>query len=356
LAHKILIVNPFGIGDVIFTTPVIRAIKNSWPDSRISYWCNQRVKEIFDNNLSIDKVFALSRGDLKRIYRTSKIKGIKEFLGLLFKIKKEKFDILLDFSRDHRYNLIAKILGIKRRIGFNYRNRGRFLTDKINIDGYSDKHMVEWYLELLKFLQIQPKDKYLELTVSKADRISAWNILARSGIKNDDLVVGIAPGAGISWGKDAQFKHWPADKFAQLSDKLVADCAAKVVILGDNLERHIVDAIRHSAKFGFIDLVGATDLRQLIAIISSLNLLITNDGGPMHVAVATGIKSVSIFGPVDENVYGPYPASANHIVVKSNIDCRPCYRQFRLPLCERDRECIKSIGVEEVFAVARRLL
>jgi ADP-heptose:LPS heptosyltransferase len=72
-------------------------------------------------------------------------------------------------------------------------------------------------------------------------------------------------------------------------------------------------------------------------------------------AVALGVKTVSIFGPVDEKVYGPYPASQNHIVIKKELSCRPCYQYFRTPVCDRNRECIKSISVEEVLDAVRRL-
>ncbi len=151
---KFLIINPFGVGDVLFTTPVITSLKDKYPDSTIGYWCNERVKDIFADDPNIDKIFALSRGDLKRTYGNSRLEGIKRFLWLAFSIKKEKFDVVLDFSLDHRYSLLAKLLGIKKRIGFNYKNRGRFLTDKIDIDGYEDKHVVEYYLDLLKFIKM----------------------------------------------------------------------------------------------------------------------------------------------------------------------------------------------------------
>lgn len=111
---KFLLINPFGIGDVLFTTPVIRAIRDSYPDGSIGYWCNERVKDILKDNKNIDFVFALSRGDIKRMYRQSRLKGIYRFFSLLRSIKKHRFDIAVDFSLDHRYSLLAKILGIKK--------------------------------------------------------------------------------------------------------------------------------------------------------------------------------------------------------------------------------------------------
>ncbi len=355
--RKFLIVNPFGIGDVLFTTPVIRAIKDSEPNSIIGYWCNERVKDILRNNPNIDKIFALSRGDLKKIYRKSIFQGIYKSLNLLYKIRKEKFDTLLDFSLDHRYSLIAKFFGIKKRIGFNYKNRGRFLTHKIDIDGYSDKHVVEYYLDLLKPIGIKPKNYNLELIISQSCRRKSKDILAECGINDKDLIIGIAPGAGASWGQDASLKHWPAIRFGQLADRIINDFGAKIVILGDESERPIADTIINSMHNQAIDLVGRTSLEELSAVINNLHILIANDGGPLHIAVTLGKKTISFFGPVDPKVYGPYPPDEKrHIVLRKNLSCSPCYSKFRLSPCQKNKECLEKIDVEEALEAVNRLL
>ena len=154
-SNRILFINPFGIGDVLFTTPVIRTIKESNPDLVIGYWCNKRVEDILKHNPCIDKIFALSRGDIKKIYKESLFKGFLTFLGLIKDIRKEKFDASIDFSLDHRYGLWSKIAGIRQRIGYNYHNRGRFLTKSLKIaDYYKAKHVVDYYLDLLKLIDI----------------------------------------------------------------------------------------------------------------------------------------------------------------------------------------------------------
>ena len=227
---KILIINPFGIGDVLFTTPVIRAIKDSLPNATISYWCNERVKPVLKNNKNIDKIFALSRGDIKKIYSRSKLEGVYKSFSLLQSIKKEKFELAFDFSLDHRYSLLSKFVGIKKRIGFNYKNRGRFLTDKIDIDGYTTKHVAEYYLDLLKFINIKPKTYNLDLSAARENRIRIQEMLAQLNISSNDLLIGIAPGGGASWGKDASLKHWPAIKFAQLADGIIKNYDAKIIV------------------------------------------------------------------------------------------------------------------------------
>ncbi len=353
---KFLIINPFGIGDVLFTTPVVRAIKESLPESRIGYWCNERVGDILKDNPRIDRVFALSRGDLKRISGRSRIEGLRSSWGLFAGIKKEHFDISLDFSLEHRYSLISKLAGIRRRIGFNYKNRGRFLTDSQDLAGYQDKHAVEYCLGLLEPLGIKAKDPGLELFINPQAQSKAELIVKDLRISGKELLIGISPGAGVSWGENAVYKHWPAERFAQVADKFSKDSRARILLLGDETEKHLAERIIKAVSARPLDLTGKTTLRELAAIIARLNLLVANDGGPLHMAVALGVKTVSLFGPVDERVYGPYPASDKHIVLKRDLTCRPCYKNMRFNGCVNNRLCLEGISADEVYQKARNLI
>lgn len=356
---KYLIINPFGVGDVIFTTALINAIKESEPFSSVSYWCNSRVKDIFKDDPRIDKVFALTRGDLKKIFEESVFKGICRLLNLLAAIKKEKFDSTIDFSLDSRYGFISFLLGIRKRIGLNYKKRGVFLTHRINICGYSDKHVAEYYLDLLRFIDNSPlksKPYNLKIFVSENNSIKARIIFERAGIKDIDTVVAVSPGAGASWGRNASFKHWSAIKYAQLADKIINVFKAKVLIIGDISEQPIADIVVTAMKNQTVNLTGKIGLPELFAVLKNTRLLITNDGGPLHIASALGIRTVSIFGPVDERVYGPYPLSDEHIVVKKDIACRPCYQKFKMPVCSYNKECLNALSTDEVFEAVRRQL
>ncbi len=374
--EKILIINPFGIGDVLFTTPLIRALKEKYPDCFIGYWCNERVRDLLKTEPIIDKIFPLSRGDIKRVY-----KGLKRFavlLDLIWGIRRNRFDIAFDFSLDSRYGLWSKLAGIKRRIGFNYKGRGRFLTDKVDLEGYFDRHVVDYYFDLLKLIDSSSaplRVRYCySINVSKDNSVKARKALAEAGIKPSDLVVGIAMGGGASWGRDAVYKQWPAEKFGQLAGRLVNECGAHVVLMGSADEKPLADIVMgkmgqsplgtvpifpsrpRNDSANIVDLTGKLSLEELAATIKELKLLICNDGGPLHMAVALGVDTVSIFGPVDERVYGPYPLSEKHIVVKNDISCRPCYKNFRFIGCDYNRRCLEGISVDEVYERVKGLL
>lgn len=353
---RLLCINPFGIGDVLFTTPVIASFKAAYPKSFIGYWCNERVAPLLRYNPAVGKVFALSRGDLKRRAATSPAKAVAGLWGLVRGIKRERFDLVFDFSLDHRYSLLAKLLGIKYRIGFDYKGRGRFLTTALPLAGYQDRHVVDYYLELLQCCGFPVVDRQLHLSVPQGHLLASRRLLHRAGLTTDRPVVGICPGAGASWGKDAGIKHWPAESFARLAERLLQERGCQVVLLGDAAEKPLTEAIAAKMSCKVANLAGQLTLEEFVAVVSSLSLLVANDGGPLHIAVARGVATLSFFGPVDEKVYGPYPASAAHRVMTSQVDCRPCYRNFRLAACRKQRACLTGITVEQAFSAAAELL
>ncbi len=351
---KILIVNPFGIGDILFTTPLAASLTEGGHD--VYYWSNERVSELLRHNPNVKGVFSLARGDIKKIFNRSTGEGVARSFGMFKRLKKERFDAALDFSLDYRYGLILLLLGIKKRVGFNYKERGRFLTDAVKIEGFKKRHMVEHYNDLLPFIDstIKPVHK-LELSAGTDYLKEAELFLREHGVVAKDILVGIAPGGGESWGKDAFRKRWPKEKFAYVAEKLSSENGYKIVVFGASDESDICGYISEKTGKASIDTCGKLTLGQYAAILERCKLLITNDGGPLHMAVALGVPTVSIFGPVDEKVYGPYSDSSKHIVISGTAECRPCYRNFRYPLC-KTFICLDSIEPERVLDAAKKIL
>lgn len=353
---RVLIINPFGIGDVLFTTPVIRTLRQSHPDIYIAYLSNIRTAKILEANPNVDKVFVFEKDYFRQLGRESKLKCLKEFNNLLNSIKKEKFDAAIDLSLGKHYSFFCWLIGIKKRVGFNYKNRGFFLTDKINIDGYQAKHVVEYYLDLFKFLNIDYKDDYLDLFIPEETKAWSERFLKEHDVDSRDTLVAVVPGGGASWGKDASIKQWSADKFATVADRLSNEYKVKILVMGDLKDKETCLKVVSSAKTAVIDCCGKTEILQSASLLGKCKLVIANDGGPLHLAVATGAKTVSIFGPVDDRVYGPYPRNNNHMVIKASLPCQPCYQRFKLSPCEKDRQCLREISEGEVFEAAKELL
>ena len=342
----------------MFTTPVIRAIKEAYPQAFIGYWCNERVEPVLKNNPNIDKIFALSRGDWKKIWKRNKIEAIRRGWDLRKEILNEKFEISIDFSLDHRYGLMARSFGIKRRIGINYKNRGKFLTEKIDIDWYKDKHVVEYYLDTLSFLNIpRPQNPRLEVFLSSEERQWADRFLKENRLEEKDSIIGVSPGGGESWGENAVYKHWPVENYRELIKVIIRESNSKVIIFGSQSEIEICKTVSSDLlEDKVINTAGELTIFQFIALLEKCKLLICNDGGPIHVATGLKVNTVSIFGPVDEKVYGPYPPEENHIVIKKDLPCRPCYRNFRFPGCNNNHRCLRDITVKEVYSAVKELI
>ena len=117
---RILIINPFGIGDVLFSTPLISNLKAADPEGYIGYICNIRAKDAIYNNPGLNEIFVFEKDEYRNLWKQSKVKCIKKFIAFLFKIKSRRFDVAIDLSLGHQYSLFLWLIGVRKRIGYNY--------------------------------------------------------------------------------------------------------------------------------------------------------------------------------------------------------------------------------------------
>ena len=355
--QRILIVNPFGIGDVLFSTPLIRALRRAFPEARLAYLCNRRTEEILRRNPHIDQYFIYEKDELLAQWRRNRVEGLTALLSLLWHIKRQRFDAAIDLSLGERYGFFLALLRLPRRIGFDFRHRGRFLTHRFAMDGYDHQHVVEYYGQLLAMIGIQLRERDLELVPTEEDRRLARERLAGLVPSSTRALIGVIPAGGVSWGLQANFRRWSPTGFIEVGRALSQRHGATILIFGEPKDQeecaHIAQAIGPSA----VDLSGHTTLGQFVSLIGRCHLVISNDGGPIHIAASQSVPTVSIFGPVDPDVYGPYPPGPRHrIVSRLDLPCRPCYHRFKLPPCPYERACLTTLEAEDVLAVCEEAL
>ncbi|MCK5179864.1 MAG: glycosyltransferase family 9 protein, partial [Candidatus Omnitrophica bacterium] len=247
---KILIINTFGVGDVLFTTPLISNLKANDPDIFIGYICNRRTMPLLDRNAKVDRLFVYERDEFDTVYQRSKVAFVTKFRQFLREVKSEQFDFVLDVSLSRGASFLTWLIGIKHRIGFNYKNRSLFLNKKIPLEGYERKHVVEYYLSLLEDFGGVIRSKDLELTLNEDDLNWAERFMFSNGaFSNGNPVIGIVPGGGASWGKESAYKRWPAGKYAKLADKLIEKFSTITILMGDKNElslcTKVSDAMSH---------------------------------------------------------------------------------------------------------------
>lgn len=352
---KILIINPYGIGDVLFTIPLVRNLKHHFPQSVISYLSNRRCSQFLQHYSYIDKVFVYERDEFKSLLSKSFFSFLKESRQLFDSIRNSKFDYVIDFSLNGSFSFLSWINGIPKRIGFNYKNRSPYLTKKIPLSGYESKHVVEYYLSILDYWSLPVMDRHLDIPVSTEAEAWVKQQMKERGVSLTQLRIGLVPGGGASWGKDAHYKRWRAENYAKLADKMVEKLKAQIILMGSLEEKDISRRIVELAKHKIVDFSAETSILQLAHLFQSCSAVVVNDGGPLHLAVASGTKTVSIFGPVDPVVYGPYPLSRDHRVVVADVVCRPCYRQFRRAQCSHI-SCLNLITTEDVLRKVEEVL
>ncbi len=352
---RILIANIFGIGDVLFTTPLIENLTKNMEGVSIDYLCNARTRDIADSIPDVGGIFVYEKDDILRRWNRSRMECIRAIYGLFSSIRRNRYDAVLDFTLSRKFGLFFMLSGIPRRIGLDYRRRGLFLTHKLPLEGFEGRHVVEYYLDLLRFLEVPVSAGEMRLAPDERSLDWASNYLKDKGAGSGPRVA-IVPGGGASWGERAPRKRWESSGFLRVADALAGQ-GIEVALFGDPSESALCREISKNMAQGPFAVENSLTLKQYIALLSKFDLVVCNDGGPLHMAVALGVRTVSIFGPVDERVYGPYPASGNHRVIRAlEIPCRPCYSRFKLPECPEQMRCLTEIDPEEVVGACLELL
>ncbi|MBN1405901.1 MAG: glycosyltransferase family 9 protein [Candidatus Omnitrophica bacterium] len=349
--RKILLIKFCCLGDAVLTLPAIRALRHRYRNSEITMLCTPRTHDIYEWCSLADKIIT---------FGVSGQKGKIELFGkallllkILIALRREKFDIVIDF--DNYYTLttiIGRFAGAPVRVGFASPGQGRkyFLTHRVNYTG--NRHMVEFYADLVRALGIDVSDKNIDIasgvSPEKIDFIRKF--LRNKGYDSLLPLIAIGPGRSHNW----HFLRWDEEKFVKVAKELHNRYNAMIVIVGGKSEREIADRIMKKSNSGMmINAVAMLPLDLLIAMFKICDLFICNDSGPMHIAAGAGTPTLAVFGPANHVRWGPY--GSMHRVVRKNIPCSPCLFMGRMKNCA-SLKCVENIEPEEVVSAASRML
>ncbi len=343
-ASRILFVNPFGIGDVLFSSVLVSRVKGLCPDAHLAFLGNRRVQPLLRGIKAIDRVWVLERDEWRASWRRDKAGFLKNAWAMFRALQKERYDIVFDLSLSDAYGFWFMLMGVPARAGFRFRGRGKFLNHALPLTGYGDKHVAEYQMDLLGFFEDGAQDAGATARMHYCPGVqeieSAQRMLPGQGF------IGIAPGGGESWGRDAGVKRWPAAHYARLIERLEGR-GYRPVLLGGPADAEVVGQVLRELKNECTSFAGRLSLAETAAVMRRCSFLLTNDGGLLHLAVAQDIPTASFFGPTDARVYGPYPHSGRHLILTRDLSCSPCYKNFRMPPCPFDRACLEQLSAEE---------
>ncbi len=332
---RILVVNVNWLGDAILTTPVFKAIKEKFPDSYVGVLCIERVEEVFENNPYIDEIIIF---DEKKNHK-SIFKKIK-FVG---KLRKRRFETVFLIHRSFTKALVCFLAGIPERIGY-LRPKNIFVINKsVQPPVCNDIHRQDYYLSLFEQSGITIKDRLPKIYTSE-DKTQRHEDLISAAHNKYKYLAGINPSA--NW----LLKRWPQKMFALLCDKLIKELNCGIFFIGAKSDSGTVSAVTQMMENEYFNLCGKTDVKELAHLIEHMDLFISNDSGPAHLAASLGVPTLVFFGPTSPKMTSP--RGRNVKILEKPHGCQvPCYKLDCV-----DNVCMKNISVDDAFVEAKLLL
>ena len=345
---KILIIKFGAIGDCVLTTPAVRAIRNIYKKSFITYLVGEKANQVFKGNPNIDEIVIFTEKHyFPRITNLLRYCLNRE---LIKKLKSFKFDLVIDFESSYKSYYISALAKTKNRLGFSLSGRRGYLDFLYNYGvkpGSSVIYQVDRYLELISNppCNIVTEDIKTEVFVSQESRNYIEKFLAEySTVRygNKSLV-------GMNPATLAVSKRWPKENYAKLADIIIDKFGADIIFTWGPGELDYIKEIERLMKKKPV-IAPQTDINQLAVLIEKCNLFITNDTAPMHIAKALEVPTIAFFGPTNPEVWAC--TDDKFIVVKAkDISCGPCDDfNCKTPVC------MDKITVEEVGGIVSKFL
>lgn len=333
---KILLIRLRRIGDIIMTTPALSALRENFPQAHISYIVEKPYRELVEGNPILDEIHVLPKNQ-----------STKEFLRFIHRIRKEKYDVILDFHGGPRASLITIFSKAKLKIGYRIKYRN-FVYDILLPRGRKNRcfHSVENHINLVKALGvpiITPFPLYLpQAREYEAERVK--KLVKEYGLVGFKIVA-----LHISAGNE--FRNWGVENLVELIRLLSQHPEIKIVLIGAEEDKNAEEIILKKTSLPLISLVGRLNLRELRELILFSSLFVGPDSGPMHIAASTPTPIVAYFGPTLPAHFAPWQAKA--FVIEKEFDCRPCKQKRCL---YEDFRCLRSIKPEEVYRASFRFI
>ena len=349
---SILLIRPDHLGDLLFATPAIRALRAALPQVYIACLVGPWSKAVLRNNPHLDEVMTCPFPGFTRQPKPSPLQPYSLLWRYARWLRARRFDLAVVLRFDHWWGaLLAYLAGIPRRVGYDVAEVRPFLTEAVPY--VPGRHEVEQNLALVERAagcELPMADSPLEFHLTAEDRAFAEGFLTERGVGEGDLLICIHPGAG------APVKLWREEAWARVGDALARRYGAKIILTGSAGERPLCEAIARRMAAEPIVAAGETTLGGLAALMARSRLVLGVDSGPLHLAVAVGAPTVHLYGPVDSRTFGPWGDPARHVVITSKMDCIPCNRLDYAPEELDEHPCVRNIPAERVLEAAERLL
>lgn len=334
--RRIIVTFLMQLGDLILTTPFLHVLRKAAPEAHITYLVDEKLKEVVINNPNIDEVMTIDK------------KGKDNSISALYKfarnISDKKFDVLINLHPNERTSFIDFWAKVPVKVGFSHFLFRPFLTKVTRLN--RKMHAADMYIDILTQLGVKDlSNNGLEIFSGEDDKKVANAFWQEQQVTAEDKLVGFNIGSAV------KTKRWAPERFARVADALSAR-GCKTVFFGGSMDEEMVKEATDLMTTKPIIATGRFTIGQIAAAMHRCKLIITNDSGPMHVAISQKVPIVAMYGPSSPELYGPYTKDAT--IVTAVPPCAGCAKGMKHE-CD-DMQCMTRLTVEQVIEAAEKWL
>ncbi len=338
--QRILVLEYWNLGDVIMEVPFLENLRIQYPNAHIALLTSPKCVPLIQHQGLVDELIVVRVPWAQHYSRWRKYNPFSPFwielLRTLFILHAQHFDLAFTARADIRENFILWLVNVRRRVGYAFGGGEFLLTDTATPD-LQRPHFSSRWLRLLEHLDKPIRTRQPHLSLKPEEQEWAEQYLAENGVKAEELVIAIHPGARSA------VRQWGEQNFIAVAERLLAAYPVKILWFQDPGQ---LLAPKPSQCVPL-----SLPLRQFMAVLNQCSMLICNDSGPMHIATALDVPVVGVFGPTEPSWFGPL-GEGHHVVIRSEFWCRPCF-----DYCIFDQPyCLRLVAVESVYAAAAEAL
>jgi heptosyltransferase-1 len=334
--ENILLIKPSSLGDIVMALPALSALRRSFPQARISWLVRPEFALLIEGHPHLDEVILFDRKLHGRAWCNAM--AARDLLGLITRLRRSRFDVVLDLQGLFRTGLLTWLSGCEKRFGPRWREMAHLFYTTSIPPRPEWIHVVDYYLKLVGAMGATDLHAEFVLPEKPIAAGAAHVLLAQHHIDVNRYAV-IIPGSAQT------SKCWPPERFAALVDRLASGHGLAVVATGSRSESAMIERIRSLAKYPPANLASQTPLPELVEVLRRAKLVVSNDTGPGHIAGALGRPLVMMFSWSNPLRVGPY--GRPQCIVARDIDQRGMANRSRNP-----QHAIKHITLDEVYAKA----
>ncbi len=328
---KILVIKLGAMGDLILAVPSLRMLRERFPGASISLLVDKKIAPLVSGCPYVQEIIPVERG---------KLSGLPSLLKLAKRLRRQGFEISVDLQNSKWTHLLAFLAGVPERYGFERGSFGFILNRPVPYERKPEPPVRNQF-RILSKLGVRKLDEHLELWPEPEAVRRAAEQLGENG-QDRRPAVGLVLGSSPNW----PTKRWPAASFHELARRLADKAGCRVLLFGAREDAHLLSGFAAATENPHIvNLIGKTGLAELSALIKGLDVMVTGDTGPLHIAGAHGTRIVALFGPTDPRRH--MPPGGTPIVISRALSCQPCYSGA----CKNKEvmACLNQISVDEVY-------